>query len=464
MNSYEIQDSKFPAGFLWGAATSAYQVEGAVNSGGRGPSVWDSFCEREGAVRHRDTGEFACDHLNRFEEDITLMEQIGLRAYRFSISWPRILPQGQGSVNEPGLGFYDAVVDRLLQANIQPWVTLFHWDYPQSLYDEGGWLNPESPSWFADYTRVVVERLSDRVQHWFTINEPQCFIRFGHGEATNAPGVKLSIADQLTATHNVLLSHGRCVQTIREVAKSKPMVGWAPVAVVKSPITTEQPDIDAAMQAMRAVPSDMLWNNTWFNDPVFFGTYPDEGLQAFGPHVPKFSAKDMQTINQPIDFLGLNIYSADRTETDGSGGWREVPHPLGVPRTSFDWPVVEDCLYWGLRFHDERYDTPLLITENGMANVDWVTIDGQVHDPQRIDYTHRHLLWLRQAIAEGIDVRGYFHWSLLDNFEWGEGYGKRFGLVHVDFHTQKRTLKDSASWYRRVIQSNGAVLDENEAN
>jgi len=453
-----LTDANFPTDFVWGAGTSAYQIEGAAAENERGMSVWDAFCRQPGAIRFGDTGATACDHVNRFREDVALMKEIGLQAYRFSISWPRILPLGVTTQNEAGLAFYDALVDELLGAGIEPWVTLFHWDYPQSLYEQGGWLHAKSPDWFAEYTRIVVARLSDRVQHWITLNEPQCFICYGHGNGTNAPGLKLGLAEQLTATHNALLAHGRSVQVIREIAKTPPQIGWAPVAITKSPKTCEQSDVDAARRATLDVTNQSLWNNTWYNDPVFFGCYPEAGLRSFGAHVPKYSSMDMQTISEPVDFLGMNIYTATQVEALDSEGYRELPFPPGVPRSAFDWPVVADSLYWGPLFHAERYQTPIVITENGLANVDWVAADGSVHDPQRIDYTLRHLLSLSQAIAAGVDVRGYFHWSLIDNFEWAEGFSKRFGLIHVDFGSQARTLKDSAAWYRNTIRTNGAFL------
>jgi len=447
----------FPEGFLWGAGTSAFQIEGAAASEERGQSVWDTFCRRPDAIRYGDTGDTACDHVNRFRDDVALMQQLGLHAYRFSISWPRVLPAGTGKINQAGLGFYDSLVDELLAAGIEPWITLFHWDYPQQLYNQGGWLNPKCVEWFADYTRVVVERLSDRVRHWITINEPQCFLHFGHGDGSNAPGDRLPLAEQLTAAHHVLLAHGRSVQVIREAAKTEPLVGWAPVGITSTPVTDSEEDINAARRATMDVPKQDLWNDTWFNDPVFFGHYPAEGLSTYGSNVPEFPDSDMKTIAQPVDFLGLNIYSATivKADNDNPHGYAEVPFPPGTPRTAFDWPVVEDCLYWGTRFHGERYQVPIFITENGMANIDWVAVDGTVRDPQRIDYTARHLRGLHRAIADDTDVRGYFHWSLLDNFEWAEGYGKRFGLTHVDFVTQQRTPKASATWYAEVIHSNG---------
>ncbi|WP_218932404.1 GH1 family beta-glucosidase [Adhaeretor mobilis] len=448
--------TRFPDDFNWGVGTSAYQIEGSASTGGRGPSVWDTFCQQEGTVSNGDHGGTACDHVNRFREDVALLKQIGVGAYRFSISWSRVMPTGEGLVNEPGLAFYEQLVDELLLAGITPWVTLFHWDYPQALFEQsgekGGWLNPKTVDWFAVYTRVIIERLSDRVSHWITLNEPQCFLSYGHGDGTNAPGLKLPLAEQLTAAHHALLAHGRAVQVIRERAKTPPTIGWAPVGVVKAPASPAQPDIEAAQKATMDVPTKSLWNNTWFNDPVFLGHYPKPGLRRFGKDVPEFTAADMEIIAQPVDFLGLNIYTAQHVKAGDPG---DQPTPPGTPRTAFDWPVVEDSLYWGVRFHAQRYQVPIVITENGMANVDWVHTDGHVHDPQRIDYTRRHLKFLAKAIDEGFDVRGYFHWSLLDNFEWAFGYDKRFGLIHVDFETQQRTPKDSARWYAEVIGNNG---------
>ena len=337
-------------------------------------------------------------------------------------------------------------------------MTLFHWDYPQALQERGGWLNPESPRWFAEYVRPVVERLSDRVRHWITLNEPQCFLRFGHGDGTNAPGLKLRLEDQLLACHHSLLAHGLAVSAIREAASECPQVGWAPAAVVYVPASDSEADLAAAELAMQKVPSDLLWNNTWFNDPVFLGRYPDEGLEVFGQSVPKYTPRDLEVISAPVDFLGLNIYTGIRVQADQDTGFRELAPPPGQPRSAFDWPVLPESLYWGPRFHWQRYKTPIYITENGMAGVDWIDMEGNVPDPLRIDYTRRHLLQLQRCCQNDIQVRGYFHWSLLDNFEWAEGYHKRFGLIYVDFRTQQRTLKESARWYREVISSNGDSL------
>jgi beta-glucosidase len=449
---------RFPEGFVWGAAASAYQIEGAASEGGRGPSVWDTFSRKAGAVWEGQNGDVACEHYHRFRDDVRIMKELGLRAYRLSISWTRVLPDGIGAVNAQGLGFYDALIDELLGAGIRPFVTLFHWDYPQALFDRGGWLDRNSPEWFAEYTGVVADRLSDRVRDWMTLNEPQCFLRFGHAEGTNAPGLKLSLREQLLACHHALLAHGRGVQVIRARAKAKPSVGWAPVAVVKYPASESPADVAAARELMMSVRKPDLWNNTWYNDPIFFGRYPEDGLKLYGEDAPVVAAGDMDVIQQPMDFLGVNIYEGQPVRAGADGQAVECPRPVGHALTAFRWPVEPESLCWGPRLLYERYKTPIYITENGLSNIDWIALDGAVHDPQRIDFTHRYLRALGRAVEAGADVRGYFHWSVFDNFEWAQGYKERFGLVFVDFPTQWRVLKDSARWYRGVIESNGEGL------
>jgi len=447
----------YPEGFVWGAATSSYQIEGAHDADGRGESIWDTFCRREGAVHGGHTGETATDHYNRFREDVALMSALGLKAYRLSISWPRIFPGGVGKVNTRGLAFYSRLVDALLDAGITPWVTLFHWDLPQALFLRGGWLSPRIPEWFEGYTQAVVGALSDRVSNWMTLNEPQRFIGLGHEQGTHAPGLKLSRAENLQAVHNALLAHGRAAQIIRSRARVTPNIGWAPVGVVSVPHTNKPEDVVAARKHTFGVRG--TWNSSWYMDPVFLGHYPEAGLRFFGEDAPKFTASEMELIRQPMDFAGVNLYRADRVRA-GADGPEVVPRPVGHPRTAMDWPVEPDCLYWGPRFLYERYKLPIYITENGMASNDWMDKDSRVQDPQRIDFIRRHLLALEKAVGHGVDVQGYFYRSILDNFEWAEGYRRRFGLIHVDYETQKRTPKASARWYGRVIASNGASLRE----
>lgn len=449
----------FPKAFVWGVAAAAYQIEGAAHEDGRGDSIWDVYCRTPGNVWSNQSGDIACDHYHRYQEDVGLIRQIGAKAYRLSLSWPRIIPQGVGPANEKGLDFYSRLIDALLAANITPYVTLFHWDYPQALYERGGWLNRDSAEWFADYVALVMDRLSDRVTHWMTLNEPQVFIKFGHGDAHNAPGLKLPLKDQLQIAHHVLLAHGRAVQTIRARCKKPAQVGWAPVCVTRYPASNAAADVEAARTATCEVTQRDLWNNAWFNDPVFLGHYPQSGLDLYGSDAPRFDPQDLAIIRQPLDFLGVNIYEGQPVRAGDDGKPVNCDRPVGHALTAFRWPVEPESLYWGPRFMHERYKTPIYITENGLSNVDWVALDGKVHDPQRIDFTHRYLLALRRACSDGVDVRGYFHWSLMDNFEWSQGYKERFGLVYVDYPTQRRMLKDSAHWYRGVIESNGKILD-----
>jgi beta-glucosidase len=448
----------FPTDFVWGAAAAAYQIEGAAREDGRGPSVWDTFCRKDGAVFSGHSGDVACDHYHRWREDVALMKEMGLKAYRLSISWPRVLPAGVGAVNEKGLAFYDQLIDALLEFGITPFVTLFHWDYPYELYCRGGWLNADSPQWFAHYTRLIAQRLGDRVRHWMTLNEPQCFLHLGHREGIQAPGLKLAWIDVLRALHHSLLAHGRAVQTLREHCRLKPVIGWAPVGEVCFPVTHSTKDVEAARARTFSAERRSLWNNTLFSDPVCLGRYPDDVLRTWGDDFPKFTQSDLDIIHQKLDFYGLNIYRGQPVHVNGNGAAEDVQRPPGHAINAYHWPVEPASLYWGPRFIHERYKLPIYITENGLSCLDWVALDGGVHDPQRIDFTRRYLRELARAIDDGADVRGYFHWSLLDNFEWAEGYRQRFGLVHVDYVTQQRTPKDSARWYSLVIRTNGREL------
>jgi beta-glucosidase len=454
----KVYDVKFPDEFVWGAATASYQVEGAAREDGRGPSVWDAFCRRPGAVFEGHSGDVACDHYHRWKEDIGIMQQMGLQGYRFSIAWPRIQPDGTGKPNAKGLDFYEKLVDALMTANVAPYATLFHWDLPYELHCRGGWLNREIADWFAEYTRIVVERLGDRVKHWMTLNEPAVFAVVGYRDGRHAPGEKYDIPEMLRLIHVILLSHGRSAQAIRAAAKSESQVGLAHAGGVRIPASSDPSDIAAAGRAMFSITSKDLWANTWWLDPVMLGAYPEDGLKVFEPHLPTFPAGDMKVIQQKMDFIGCNIYHGQVVKAGASGEPERVALPPGRPMTAIKWPVTPEALYWGPRFFQERYGLPIYITENGLSNSDWVGLDGKVHDPQRIDYTRRHLIELARAIQDGVDVRGYFHWSLLDNFEWAEGYKERFGLVYVDYPTGKRILKDSAYWYGRTIASHGENL------
>lgn len=448
---------QFPEHFIWGAATSAYQIEGATTAGKRGESVWDRLCQRAGAIKHGHTGFTACDHYHRYTEDIALLQKIGLQAYRFSIAWPRIFPNGTGPVNHVGLDFYDRLVDCLLEANITPYVTLFHWDFPYALYCKGGWLNRDVADWFAEYTTTVIQRLGDRVHHWMPINEPQVVAMVGHFWGGHAPGDKLQLNQVMQIHHHLLLAHGKAVQAIRATS-SNSIVGIAPSGSVSVPISSHPDDVEAARQDTFAITERETISETLWLDPIFFGQYPEDGVDVLAKDMPQCQPNDMDIISQPIDFFGVNIYTGKSVRRGDNGQPQHIPPPPGHPETHIRWLVLPETLYWGPRFLWERYHTPMMITENGMSNVDWVSLDGRVHDPQRIDYIQRNLLSLQRAMTDGVDIRGYFYWSAFDNFEWAEGYQQRFGLIHVDYTSQQRILKDSAYWYHDVIQSNGATL------
>ncbi len=449
----------FQENFTWGVASAAYQIEGSADVDGRGPSIWDEFCNTPGKVFDGHTGEIACDSYQRVEEDIDLISNLGANGYRFSISWSRLFPNGTGEPNEAGFAYYDKLIDGLLAKGIEPWITLYHWDLPLALYKRGGWLNPESPQWFAQYTEAVVKRYSDRVKHWFTLNEPQIFLGLGMNEGTHAPGDKLSRKEVLLATHHALLAHGLSVQKIREHADLAPVVGFAPVGSLHTPATDSAADVGAARRATFGIdPKGWTYNYSWYCDPVMLGHYPEEGLKFFGTDAPAWTDKDIETMCQPLDMFGVNIYSAGVVR-DGEDGEPELVSPeRGYPTTMFRWTINPSSMYWGPKFLQERYKLPVVITESGLASMDWVHLDGKVHDHGRIDFLSRYLIELSRASKDGVDVRGYFHWSIMDNFEWAEGYALRFGLVYLDYQNLRRIPKESYYWYSKVIESNGALI------
>ncbi len=445
----------FPTDFTWGVATSAYQVEGAASKDGKGLSVWDTFCMERGRIWKNQTGNTACDHYDRYEEDVKIMKRMGIKGYRFSVSWARVLPDGLGKLNEKAFDFYRRLTDLLNQAGIEPWVTLFHWDYPHELYLKGGWLNPDSSNWFAEYARSVCEGLGDKVSHWITLNEPQCFLELGHRAGTHAPGLKLPFKEVLCAGHNVLLGHGKAVQAMRSVSGQKCRIGFSPVAILRLPQSGSEADVAAARKVTLSVQGDDCWNNTWWMDPVYLGKYPEGAIETYGDLMPRIKEKDLATIHQPLDFFGVNIYTGHRVRAGEDGSPVEIIDEDGCPTNMLGWPIVPDAVYWGPRFLYERYGLPIVITENGMSNVDIVSLDGKVHDPQRIDFMRRYISEIERATNDGIDIIGYFHWSLMDNFEWTWGYKERFGLVYVDYKTQKRIIKDSGLWYEDFIREQG---------
>lgn len=446
----------FPENFVWGAAAASYQVEGAAFEDGRGLSVWDVFSHTPGKVFNNETGDVACDHYHRYVEDVALMKSIGLQAYRFSISWPRVLPEGTGTVNQAGLDFYDRLVDALLEADITPYATLFHWDFPWELYCKGGWLNRDSADWFAEYTELMVKKLGDRVRHWMTLNEPPVFVGLGHEDGTHAPGEQWSRNHLLRIVHHVLLAHGKSVQAIRASSPQPAEVGLAMNTYPVMPQEETPEQITAATAAYwNITEASSVWNASLWLDPMLKGEYPTQALELWEAYIPLHEG-DMAQIQQALDFIGLNIYWGGYWDFEAK---RPLSLPEGFPRTMMDWEMTPEALYWGPKYIYDRYGLPIYITENGLASMDWVATDGAVHDAGRIDFLRRYLQNFRRAGQDGVDIAGYFQWSILDNFEWERGYRKRFGLVHVDYQTQQRTLKDSALWYRDLIAQNGAALD-----
>jgi len=450
----------FREDFVWGAATSAYQIEGAVKEDGKGEHIWDVYTKEPGKIFEGHTGEVACDHYHRYKEDVQIMKEIGLKGYRFSIDWSRVLPEGTGRVNEKGIEFYDHLIDELLANDIESYITMYHWELPYELYKRGGWMNPQIVEWFGEYAKLLAERFSDRVKYFFTLNEPQCFVGLGFLNGEHAPGVKAPVRDTFEMAHNVLKAHGRAVQMLRAHARQPLMIGYAPTASMRYPATEKAEDIEAARKALFSLPADVKnwhWNVTWWSDPILLGKYPEEGLAKYEPYLPKITAEDMRLISQPIDMYGQNIYNGQCVRMGEDGEPENVTRYEGFPKTAIDWPVTPECLYWGPKFLYERYQKPLYITENGLSCHDVISLDGKVHDPNRIDFLARYLHELKRAAGE-IDLRGYFQWSLIDNFEWAKGYSERFGLVYVDYPTQKRILKDSAYWYQKIIKENGRKL------
>ena len=450
----------FRKDFIWGAATASYQVEGGVYEDGKGLSIWDTFSRYSGITYKGHTGDVACDHYHRFRDDVKMMAALGIRNYRFSISWPRILPEGIGPVNEKGIAFYNALIDELLAHGIRPFVTLFHWDYPQALQMRGGWTNPESPEWFRYYAEVCAKAFGDRVKDWITLNEPQVFLGIGYRLGGMAPGLRLHDADLVPAAHHILQAQGLAVQMFRQYIDHV-RVGYAPCGDPAIPFSDRAEDIEAARRAYFATrEKEWVFSVGVWSDPILLGCYPQDFLSAYGKLLPASWEKDLRdTIAQPLDFYAQNIYKGVYYKAaDNAKGYETVDYGTGNPETANDWAVTPDALYWGPRFLCERYKTPLIITENGMSGHDWPALDGGVHDTSREDFLHRYLLALRRAADDGVDVRGYFVWSLMDNYEWSSGYKERFGIVYVDYDTLERTPKDSARWYQHVMESNGENL------
>jgi beta-glucosidase len=443
---------QFPAGFLWGAATSAYQIEGAPLADGAGASIWQRFCGTPGLVFDGQSGDVACDHYHRYREDVGLMHQLGLKAYRFSIAWGRVQPSGRGAVNEAGLGFYDRLVDELLGRGIEPMVTLFHWDLPAALDDRGGWLNPDIAQWFADYAAIVYRKLDGRVKHWATLNEPWVVTDGGYLHGALAPGHRNRFEAPIAA-HNLLRAHGAAVQAYRAEGRHK--IGLV-VNIEPKYQASDSPEDQAATARADA------YMNRQFLEPALRGSYPEEMQEIFGEAWPQWPAADFELIRQPLDFIGVNYYTRNVTRADATS-WPLRAKAVKQPQRTYTetgWEVYAKGLTDTLLWIKQRYgDVPLYVTENGAAFFDPPTVeDGKIEDPLRVSYLRQHIGAVRSAIRQGVDIRGYFVWSLLDNFEWALGYSKRFGIVHVDYATLERTLKASAHYYARVIESHGALI------
>ncbi len=438
---------RFPDNFLWGCAT-AYQIEGAVNEDGRGQTNWDVFSHTPGKTFQGDTGDVADDSYHLYKEDVKLLKNLGVKGYRMSIAWSRIFPNGTGQPNEKGLAYYDRVVDELLKNDIAPYITLFHWDLPQAL--PGGWQSRDTSKAFADYAAYVSKHLSDRVQHFFTTNEFGCISDLGHKTGQFAPGLKLPPAQVNQVRHHAILAHGLAVQAIRANAKTGTQIGLAEDAAVFAPVIDTPKHIEAAQRATRE-------ENAQFLTAVMEGKYTDGYLQREGANAPKVEAGDMKAIGSPLDFVGLNVYRPEYVRADASpAGYEVIPRQTSAPHMASPWLFVgPEVMYWAIRNASEIWKPKTLyITENGCSADDTVAADGRIEDTDRVMYLRNHLTHLQRAASEGYPIKGYFLWSLLDNYEWADGYSKRFGLHYVDFKTQKRTPKLSAEWYREVIAHN----------
>ncbi len=468
MLKIDAQDIQFPADFIWGSATSAYQIEGAVDVDGRTPSIWDNFCKEPGRVLHGDTGEIACSSYARVEEDVALLQSLGAKSYRFSISWSRVLPQGRGALNPLGVAYYQKLVRLLKAAGIAPMVTLYHWDLPQCLHDEGGWLQRSTAYAFADFAQAMYDALGNDVPFWFTINEPWCVSMLSHGLGEHAPGEQI-LQHAVTVAHHVLLAHGLAVQKFRATGLQG-KIGMAPNVDWREPYSQHPDDIAACERGLD-------WFNRWFLDPVFKGYYPQSMLQRYaqlGVH-PPVQPGDMALIGQPPDILGINYYTGSYSRS----GHQNLHDAVGKPsksqigavvnadvvdihqfsRTDIDWGIFPDGFYKVLLWLRDEYNNPaIFITENGACDNTTPDETGAIHDHMRTNYYRQHIAAMHRALLSGCNIRGYMAWSLLDNFEWAWGYSKRFGLVYVDFATQKRTPKSSFGWFRSLIANGGFTL------
>ena len=442
----------FDKNFVWGVSTAAYQIEGGAFDGDKGLNVWDVASMTEGRIFEGHTGHVGCDHFHRFRQDVALMKELGIRHYRLSLNWARLFPHGVGEMSEDGKKFYTELFEALKAAGITPWVTLFHWDYPYELYLKGGWLNRESADWFEEYAAKVAAVFGKYIRHFILINEPQCFIGVGYAHGGHAPFLKLPAREVFTCCHHVHLACGKAEKAIRRVCGDGVQVGIAEAYWPSLPQT--EADLQAAKEHTFACrPNDYGSAALWL-DPLVFGKYPADFLAYMRENGVNPPEEDMKIIRSQLDFIGFNTYSGEYV-TVKEGVTQRVTPASSTPKTDMRWNVHPDSLYYGTKFLYERYGLPLVCTENGVALTEWKDIDGKILDYGRIDFLRRYLRSLKRAAEEGVPVKGYFEWSFIDNFEWAEGYSKKFGIVHVDYETGERTPKESAYFYRKVIETNG---------
>lgn len=444
--------TQFPESFLWGAASSAYQIEGYATADGGGHSIWDTFSHTPGKVDYGDTGDIACDSYHRYAEDIALLKEMGVKAYRFSTSWARVDPKADGSWNMAGVAYYDKVVDLCIASDIEPYMTLYHWELPQAAQDRGGWREEETARAFGRFAGFMAGHFKGRVKHYFTLNEPQCTTSLGHRQGIHAPGLKLDLAQQFRVHVHQMMAHGYAQRAIK-AADPEAIVGLASTGNLCYPETETPENIAAARAATFATGMDFwIFTHHWLLDPVCLGRFPGCAGTPLEPLVQAVTPEQMAVIHAVPDMLGYNIYNGHAVRAEGEG-FAYIPKYPGFPRTALKWPVTPEVLNWGVRFLQERYGLPGCITENGLSCNDRVYLDGKVHDIERIDFLARYLSALNRAVASGADIRGYFHWAPTDNFEWHNGYGERFGLIYVDFPTGTRIPKDSFYWYQNVVRT-----------
>jgi beta-glucosidase len=464
----------FPQNFIWGAATASYQIEGAPLEDGKQLSIWDSFTHEQKRIADDSTGDISCNSYHNYKQDIHLLETLGIQNYRFSVSWPRVLSYDadykgggvRGHVNAKGIAYYDRLIDGLLEKNITPWLTLYHWDLPLELERKGGFRNRDIMYWMGDYATLIAQKFGDRVKNYFTVNEMPCILG-GYDWGIFAPGMRLSQFELLNIIHNLLLCHGQMTRALRAGISGKSNIGFAHSAEALYPASETHQDLEAyyAAQLSPSVKTDNGYRLapgciTHWCDPIYFGDYPVQSYETFGKEMPVIKNGDMNIISTPIDFHGENIYNGRSISAAKENGasFQYDKQDIGAPHTAANWPVSPLSMYWLPKLLYDRYHKPIVISENGMSNTDYISEDGKVHDLARIEFTKKYLCELSRTIRSGTDVRGYFHWSLLDNFEWARGYSERFGLVYVDYKTGTRIPKDSSMWYKAVIRNNGFDL------